>query len=65
MAQQVVVLSSKDNVVAALTNLKAGDSLEIQASGEIRAVKLTANISFGHKFSLTEVEPNSPTIKYG
>ena len=60
-----VVLSPKDNVATALANLKTGDTLELGVSGEARAVKLTTDVPFGHKFSLSRIEPNSPVIKYG
>ena len=65
MAQKAVVLSPKDNVATTLADLKAGDILQLEISGETRAVKLTADVPFGHKFSLAEIKPNSPVIKYG
>ena len=65
MGQKAVVLSSKDNVATALADLKAGDTLELEIGGETRAVKLTTDVPFGHKFSLSKIEPNSPVIKYG
>ena len=65
MKQKAVVLSPKDNVATALANLKVGDALELEVSGETRAVKLTADVPFGHKFSLSKIELNSPVIKYG
>jgi len=65
LGQKAVVLSSKDNVATALADLKAGDTLELEIGGETRAVKLTTDVPFGHKFSLSKIEPNSPVIKYG
>ena len=65
MKQKAVVLNPKDNVATALANLKAGDTLELEAGGETRAVKLTTDVPFGHKFSLSKIEPNSSVIKYG
>lgn len=65
MKQNAIVLSSKDNVATALANLKAGDTLELRVDTETKEVKLTADIPFGHKFSLSRIEPNSPVIKYG
>jgi len=62
---EAVVLSPKDNVATALTDLKAGDTLRLEIGGEFRAVKLTNDVPFGHKFSLSKIEPNSPVIKYG
>lgn len=65
MKQKAVVLSSKDNVATALADLKAGDTLELEVGGKPRAVELTTDIPFGHKFSLFKTERNSPVIKCG
>lgn len=65
MKQKAVVLNSKDNVATALAALKAGDILKLEVGGETQEVKLTTDVPFGHKFSLSKIEPNSPVIKYG
>jgi len=59
------VLSAKDNVATALDSLRAGECLELAVNGVKRAVTLRADIPFGHKFSLAEIRPDSPVIKYG
>ena len=58
-------MTPKDNVATALANLKVGDTLELEVSGETRAVTLTTDVPFGHKFSLSKIALNSPVIKYG
>ena len=65
MKQKAVILNTKDNVATALADLKAGDTLELEVGGETKEVRLTTDIPFGHKFSLSKIEPNSPVIKYG
>jgi altronate dehydratase small subunit len=65
LAQKAVVLSPKDNVATALANLKAGDTLKLAVGGQTQDVKLTADIPFGHKLSLSRIDPNLPVIKYG
>ena len=65
MKQKAVVLNPKDNVATALAELKAGDALELEVGGETKEVRLTTDIPFGHKFSLSRIEPNSAVIKYG
>lgn len=52
-------------MATSLANLKAGDTLELRVGGESRVVKLTVDVPFGHKFSLSRIEPDSPVIKYG
>lgn len=65
MKQKAIILSPKDNVATALADLKAGDILELEVGGETLEVKLTTDVPFGHKFSLSKIESNSPMIKYG
>ena len=65
MKQKAIILTPKDNVATALANLKAGDTLDLEVSGETKKVKLNADIPFGHKFSLSQIEVNSSVIKYG
>jgi len=65
LKQKAVVLNPWDNVATALANLKAGDTLELKVSGETLKLKLATAVPFGHKFSLSNIESNSPVIKYG
>ena len=65
MKQRAVVLSPKDNVATTLVNLKAGDTLELEVGSQTRIVKLTTDVPFGHKLSLSRIGPDSPVIKYG
>jgi altronate dehydratase small subunit len=65
LKQKVIILSPKDNVATTLTNLKAGDSLELEIDGYQKVIKLATDVPFGHKLSLARIEPNSPVVKYG
>ncbi|MDD2673209.1 MAG: UxaA family hydrolase [Syntrophales bacterium] len=65
MKQKAIVLSPRDNVATALTALRAGDSLELQIGGEDRLVVLVDDIAFGHKLCISEIENESPVVKYG
>jgi altronate dehydratase small subunit len=66
LKQKAIVMNPKDNVATAITNLRAGDVLlELSVSGQSPAIKLTSDIPFGHKFSLSKIELGSPVIKYG
>lgn len=48
-----------------LTGVKAGDTLELKVGGEVQSIQLSSDVPFGHKFSLTVIQPGSPVIKYG
>ena len=65
MKQKAVVLSPKDNVATALADLKDGDTLKLEIHGQTQAIKLTTDVPFGHKLSLSRIEPDLPVIKYG
>ncbi len=65
MKQKAIVLNPNDNVATALADLKAGETLELEISDQRKIIKLTTDVPFGHKLSLSRIEPNSPVIKYG
>ena len=65
MKQSAIVLNVKDNVATALADLKSGDVLQVEVGDKTQEIKLTSDIPFGHKFSLSRIELNSPVIKYG
>jgi len=63
--QKAIVLDPRDNVATALADLKAGETLRLGVGDKTLAIKLTARIPFGHKFSLNNIDSGSPVIKYG
>lgn len=65
LKEKAVVLNEKDNVATALADLEAGSSIELDVGDKLLTVKLMVRIPFGHKFSLTRIEPGAPVIKYG
>jgi altronate dehydratase small subunit len=65
LKQKVIILSPKDNVATALADLKTGDTLELEVDGHKKVIKLGADVPFGHKLSLSRIEPDLPVIKYG
>ena len=65
MRQKAVIIDPRDNVATALAELRAGEVLELTVRQKTLIIELTAQIPFGHKFSLTTIESGSPVIKYG
>ena len=65
LKEKAVVLNEKDNVATALADLEAGSSIELDVGDNLLIIKLIVRIPFGHKFSLTRIEPGAPVIKYG
>ena len=64
-SQKAIVLNPRDNVATALADLKAGERLKLKVEERTLTVELVAPVPFGHKFSLTNIEPGSLVIKYG
>ncbi len=65
MNQKAVIFHIKDNVATALSDLKAGDSVELKIEDKTLVASLTDSVPFGHKFSIADIESGSPVIKYG
>lgn len=63
--KKAIVISSKDNVATALTDLKENAVVPIGVENEIKKVRLKQKIPFGHKFALRRVEKGEYIIKYG
>ena len=65
MERKAVVLNRKDNVATALSGLEAGEVVGVEVDKDLVSVTLADPISFGHKFSLTDIKTDSAIIKYG
>jgi altronate dehydratase small subunit len=65
LTQKAVILNPEDNVATSTANLKAGEIFTLEVGGKSRVIKLASDIPFGHKFSLADINVNSPIIKYG
>ncbi len=65
MERKAIVLNGKDNVATALTDLGAGDTVDLEVDNKPVTVKLANPIQFGHKFSLFDIKGGSPILKYG
>ena len=65
MKRKAIMLNDKDNVATSLTKLAAGEVIQLEVNGRSLSVTLVDAIPFGHKFSLTRIETNSPVTKYG
>lgn len=64
--KKVYVVERDDNVgTAVLEPIAAGDS--VQAYGRVRDITVVANadIAYGHKIALKDIQPGEQVIKYG
>ena len=61
MEKNVILLSKKDNVAVAITNLHKGDIIQVDDTN----VTIGENIDFGHKIALNNIKLGQEIIKYG
>ena len=62
---KIVVLNAQDNVATCLTDMKAGQSLEMAVGTARERLTFTEDVAFGHKVALRSIEPGQEVLKYG
>ena len=62
---KAVLVSDKDNVVTAVSELKKGEDAIYRVGSETRQVSASEAIPYGHKIALTTIAKGSAIIKYG
>jgi altronate dehydratase small subunit len=55
----------RDNVATALTDLEAGETIELKIGERDLIIRLTKPVPFGHKFSLAALKRGAQVMKYG
>jgi len=65
MQEKAILIDKKDNVATALRQLEKGDSIPVAVEDRSASVVLSQDISFGHKFALTDIHQGDAIIKYG
>ena len=65
--KRAIMMNPGDNVATALDILEAGDKVTVQSASQEtpRVISATANIPFGHKMALAEIDKGAEVIKYG
>lgn len=62
---KAVLVNDKDNVVTAVSDLRAGEDVTYRVGSEIRQIKVGETIPYGHKIAITKIARGSDIIKYG
>ena len=65
MQEKAILIDKKDNVATSLRQLGKGDSIPVTIEDRSVSVVLLQDISFGHKFALTDIQQGDAIIKYG
>lgn len=60
-----VLVNVKDNVVTAVSDLKAGEEAVYRVGSEVRQIKVSQAIPYGHKIALSKIPKGDSIIKYG
>ncbi len=61
MADKVLQLDSRDNVLVALTDLKQGERVEVSG----KSYTLVSNVPAKHKFATQDLAAGADVIMYG
>jgi len=62
---KAVLVNDKDNVVTAVSDLKEGEEAVYRIGPEVRQIKVSQAIPYGHKVALTKIPKGGSIIKYG
>lgn len=65
MSLKAVIFDIRDNVATALTDIPAGETVELKIEDRTLVTGLKDPVPFGHKFSVETIKSGSPVIKYG
>ncbi len=60
-----LLVDPRDHVVTALREIKSGETISFQKSGEVNSLKALQTIPFGHKIAIVNIESGSHIRKYG
>lgn len=62
---KAVLVSDKDNVITAVSDLKKGEDAVYRVSSGTKQIKASEDIPYGHKVALAKVAKGGDIIKYG
>lgn len=65
LQKTALVIDDTDNVAVALTDLVKGDECIVRFHNREEVIKVVEDISFGHKFAITNIGQNESVLKYG
>lgn len=62
---KAIVVSERDNVATALTDLEAQESVDVRIGETVRTVLVLEPIPFGYKFAICNISAAQDIVKYG
>jgi len=62
---KAILVNDKDNVITTVSDLEEGEDVVYRAASEMKSIKPTEAIPYGHKIALTGISKDSDIIKYG
>ncbi|RED61789.1 UxaA family hydrolase [Cohnella lupini] len=60
-----IVMNELDHVATALKDMKVGEEVRFHVGAEVREVRLSEAVAFGHKFAIVSIEAGEEVRKYG
>ena len=65
MSKLAKLINDKDNVVTALSDIAAGEEVELRSKGKAMICKCNQDIPFGHKIAIEDIKKGDKIVKYG
>ncbi|MCR4441826.1 MAG: UxaA family hydrolase [Peptococcaceae bacterium] len=65
MKKYAKLISSSDNVVTSVADIKAGEEFFVKVEDKELSYKSNHDVPFGHKIAIVNIEKDGPVIKYG
>ena len=53
------------NIATTLEDITKGEEVKVEIKGDVKSIKISDDIPFGHKFSLVEIKKGNDVVKYG
>ncbi len=65
--KKAIAMDPHDNVATALTDLRAGDEVEVLSTSRtvVRRLRVNDSLPLGHKFALNDIAAGQDITKYG
>lgn len=62
---KAIIMKAADNVATVVENIPHDTEVALHANGRKFVVRVSEEISFGHKFAICDISRGDPIIKYG
>jgi altronate dehydratase small subunit len=62
--RHIIVVEPTDNVATSISEVDAGETIEIDVGDETRTITVTDDVPFGHKIAIADIPAGETVYKY-